>query len=417
MGKKVLIPGSGGREHALYWKLQQSTAVKRVICARGNGGIVAQDRRKDVNEKDVGAILALANDERPHLVVIGPEDPLVAGLTDELESAGHKVFGPSKAAAVLEGSKIFTKQLCVELGIPTAEYRHATSMTQVETIIREWGVPLVVKADGLCAGKGVTVAKTTKEAIAAAAQCLSERFFGHAGDLIILERCLVGREASIMFICDGEDARGFPAIRDFKRVGNDDMGPNTGGMGAFSPLPDVGPHLVEDVRQRMILPTLRLMMERGTPFKGCLYAGIMLTREGPMLLEYNVRFGDPETQVAMALLDCDLFEQLEGAATYGGLSSVPRMRFSDQAVVNVVLAANGYPGTPETGKAITGIEKAELVFHAGTDLRPGLMNTGGRVLSVIGRGSTVARARENAYTNVRKIGFDGQFRTDIAAGV
>ena len=412
----VLLIGSGGREHALAWKLSQSPKLDRLYAAPGNAGIAAVARIADIDTGNHDAVIAFCREADIGLVVVGPEAPLVAGIADALADASISVFGPSAAAAQLEGSKAFTKELCDEANIPTAAYRHFTDAGEAEAYVRERGAPLVVKADGLAAGKGVVVAATLDEALDAVAACF-EGAFGEAGAEVVIEDCLVGEEASFFAISDGRNAVPLATAQDHKRVGEGDTGPNTGGMGAYSPAPVLTDALCGEVMATIIRPTVATMAARGTPFKGVLYAGLMITDEGPQLIEYNVRFGDPECQVLMARLESDLLELLYGSAQ-GDLDAIAPS-WSNDAAMTVVMAAKGYPGSYEKGTAIAGIEAAEatgaLVFHAGTALRDDtLVANGGRVLNVTATGPTIAEAQARAYSAVDLIDWpDGFCRRDI----
>lgn len=411
---RALIVGSGAREHAFFREFNSSPRAQKVIWTPGNAGVSALYRRA-VPDSDVAGIVALTQEEGINFVFVGPEAPLVAGIVDELAKVGVPAFGPSKAAALLESSKIFTKTRCRLWKIPTADSDFAGNLKTAEHIIKSRGFR-VIKADGLCAGKGVVVADSENEAIKAARDMLEGGIHGRAGSRIVIEERLQGTECSLMFLCDGVNALALPAARDFKRIYDGDTGPNTGGMGAYSPLPDVSHDLVEEVRTKFILPMLAGMMARNEPFRGCLYAGLMLTDDGPKLVEYNVRFGDPETQVVLPRVESDIVEYLIAASRHGGLGDLPPLGIKQTAVVGVTLAAKGYPGTPEKGAVIQGSEK-HLVFHAGTADRDGsLCVNGGRVMTVIGEGATIADARANAYLSVNDIRFEGmQHRTDIAA--
>jgi len=412
----VLLIGSGGREHALAWKLSQSPKLDRLYAAPGNAGIAAVARIADIDTGNHDAVIAFCREADIGLVVVGPEAPLVAGIADALADASISVFGPSAAAAQLEGSKAFTKELCDEANIPTAAYRHFTDAGEAEAYVRERGAPLVVKADGLAAGKGVVVAATLDEALDAVAACF-EGAFGEAGAEVVIEDCLVGEEASFFAISDGRNAVPLATAQDHKRVGEGDTGPNTGGMGAYSPAPVLTDALCGEVMATIIRPTVATMAARGTPFKGVLYAGLMITDEGPQLIEYNVRFGDPECQVLMARLESDLLKLLYGSAQ-GDLDAIAPS-WSNDAAMTVVMAAKGYPGSYEKGTAIAGIEAAEatgaLVFHAGTALRDDtLVANGGRVLNVTATGPTIAEAQARAYSAVDLIDWpDGFCRRDI----
>jgi phosphoribosylamine--glycine ligase len=414
---KVLLLGSGGREHALAWALSASPLLTKLFCAPGNAGMAEVAQCIPLDPVDHESIIQFCRDERIELVVIGPEAPLVDGLGDALGSTGIRYFGPTKAAARLEGSKGFTKDLCQVAGIPTAAYGRFMDRNAAKTYLAAQGLPIVIKADGLAAGKGVVIAETREEAEAAVDACLSG-VFGSAGAEVVIEEFLVGEEASFFALCDGVHALPLASAQDHKRVGEGDTGPNTGGMGAYSPAPIMTAEMTERVMREIIEPTVKEMAARGTPFKGVLFAGLMITATGPKLIEYNVRFGDPETQVLMMRLKSDLLAAL--AATTDGVLAHFDMRWSDDAALTVVMAANGYPGTPQKGTEIKGLELAKAVpnveiFHAGTR-REGnrLIADGGRVLSVTGRGKTVTDARDAAYAAIAKIDWPGGFyRKDI----
>lgn len=413
----VLLIGSGGREHAIAWALRSSPQLDKLFCAPGNAGIsdVAECVRLDPADHE--AVIRFCGEHNVELVVIGPEAPLVAGLGDALGAAGVRYFGPTKAAAQLEGSKGFTKDLCREANIPTAAYGRFGDAASAKTYLASQALPIVVKADGLAAGKGVIIATTRDEAEAAIDACFSGAF-GAAGSEVVIEDFLDGEEASFFALCDGVTALPLVSAQDHKRVGEGDTGPNTGGMGAYSPAPVMTQDITDRVMREIIVPTVEAMAKRGTPFKGVLFAGLMITTSGPQLIEYNVRFGDPETQVLMMRLKSDLLAAL--LATADGVLKDFDLRWSEDAALTVVMAANGYPGTPVKGTEIKGLEAARLVpnveiFHAGTR-RDGdrLLADGGRVLNVTGRGRTVAEARDAAYAAIAKIDWPGGFfRSDI----
>jgi phosphoribosylamine--glycine ligase len=413
----VLLLGSGGREHALAWALSASPLLTRLFCAPGNAGIADVAQCIPIDATDQDSIIQFCRDERIELVVIGPEAPLVAGLGDALGAAGIRYFGPTKSAARLEGSKGFTKDLCRTAGIPTAAYGRFMDAQVAKTYLAAQSLPIVVKADGLAAGKGVIIATTREEAEAAVDACLSGAF-GSAGAEVVIEEFMHGEESSFFALCDGVNALPLASAQDHKRVGDGDTGPNTGGMGAYSPAPVVTQEMSDRVMREIIEPTIKEMAARGTPFKGVLFAGLMITATGPKLIEYNVRFGDPETQVLMMRLKSDLLAAL--LATTDGVLSNFDLRWSDDAALTVVMAANGYPGTPQKGTEIKGLELAQAVpnveiFHAGTR-RDGsrLIADGGRVLNVTGRGKTIAEARDAAYAAIAKIDWPGGFyRKDI----
>ncbi|HEX2525512.1 MAG TPA: phosphoribosylamine--glycine ligase [Geminicoccus sp.] len=415
---KTLVIGSGGREHALCWSLAASPLVSEVLCAPGNAGIANVARCVPVPVDDVEGLLRLALDEGVGLVVVGPELPLTLGLVDRLSEAGVRAFGPSAAAARLESSKAFTKDFCTRHGIPTARYRTFTRGQEEDarTYVRAEGAPIVVKADGLAAGKGVVVAGTIEEALAAVDDAFSGGF-GEAGATLVIEECLQGEEASLFALCDGTHALEIGTAQDHKRAFDGDAGPNTGGMGAYSPAPILTPELVERVMQEIIRPTLGGMAAEGQPFKGFLYAGLMLTADGPKLIEYNVRFGDPECQVVLPRLMTDLCQLILGAID-GQLGHM-NLRWFDAHALSVVLAAKGYPGPYRKGTEIRGTAGLEgddlLLFHAGT-VSDGerLLANGGRVLNVTGLGASLQEARDRAYQAVDRIDWpDGFCRRDI----
>lgn len=416
---RILVVGSGGREHALCWAIAASPLVDRVYCAPGNAGIAEDAECVPIVATDFPGIIAFCKQSALDLVVVGPEAPLVAGLVDALEAEGIAAFGPSAAAAALEGSKGFMKDLCASQGIPTAAYRRFTEGAAARAYIAARGAPIVVKADGLAAGKGVVVAATIAEANEAVEAALGGRF-GVAGAEIVVEEFLEGVEASFFALCDGEHALPLAAAQDHKRVGDGDIGPNTGGMGAYSPCA-VTPAIEGQVMERMILPTVRAMTKAGRPFKGVLFAGLMLTAQGPRLLEYNARFGDPECQALMMRLQSDLVPAL--LATRDGVLNRIDLRWYDAASICVVMAANGYPDDPVRGTEIRGLAAAGSdpdvkIFHAGTR-RDGarILADGGRVLGVCATGTSVGDARERAYRAVAKVEWPGGFcRRDIGIG-
>lgn len=412
----ILLIGSGGREHALAWKLAASPMLTRLYAAPGNPGIAQEAELVALDIADHAAVAAFCKDKAIDLVVVGPEGPLVAGIGDDLRAAGIRVFGPSKAAAQLEGSKGFTKDLCARYGIPTAAYGRFDNAAEARAYVEKMGAPIVIKADGLAAGKGVTVAMTLDEALGAVDGCF-DGAFGGAGASVVVEEFMTGEEASFFCLCDGKTALPFGTAQDHKRVGDGDVGPNTGGMGAYSPAPVMTPELIEQTMREIVEPTMRGMAEMGSPFAGVLFAGLMLTDKGPRLIEYNTRFGDPECQVLMLRLKEDLLVLLN-AATDGQLAHVSA-RWRDEAALTVVMAAKGYPGTPEKGSVISGIDKAEAsgarVFHAGTAVQGGnIVANGGRVLNVTAIGSNVSEAQAKAYAAVDLIDWpEGFCRRDI----
>ena len=420
-GRKIMVVGSGGREHALALALLDSPSVSEVFVVPGNAGTVRPPSHSTKVLRTVAGVpLDVAKVERPDLVVIGPEVPLCEGLSDELSDAGILVYGPSKAAAQLEGSKAFMKDFVARHGLPTARYVTVTRPEDVQAAVHGFDVPPVVKADGLCAGKGVVVAESHEEAIAAAQEMLSGQAFGDAGLKVVLEERLLGAEASIHAICDGTRAFLLPAAQDHKRIFDGDRGPNTGGMGTYAPAPLVTPELSARIASEVIQPVLDGMREEGYPFVGTLFAGLMISPAGELkVLEFNVRFGDPETQVLMGVIAGDLAELLVSAAR-GRLDSSALVVTDSQAIC-VVLAAHGYPGSVRTGDSISGIADAERiegvrVVHAGTKLNASgeLVTAGGRVLGVTASGRTLHEAATRAYSAVDKVSFSGvQFRRDI----
>lgn len=414
----ILLIGSGGREHALAWKISGSPLCERLFIAPGNPGTAACGENVALDVADHGAVLAFCKTQEIGLVVVGPEGPLVAGLVDDLAAAGVRAFGPTRAAAQLEGSKAFTKDLCVDADIPTAAFARFNALQPALDWVRAHGAPIVVKADGLAAGKGVVVAETLEEAEDALAMMFSGGL-GGAGAQVVLEEKLIGEEVSFFALCDGVNAVPLASAQDHKRVGEGDTGPNTGGMGAYSPASVMTAAMEAEVMARIIRPTLATMAARGTPFRGVLFAGLMLTADGPQLIEYNVRFGDPECEVLMPRLKTDLVAALLAACD--GVLDRFDLRWWDDVALTVVMCARGYPGTPAKGGAIRQLERAEaldqvLVFHAGTARAPDgtLVANGGRVLNCVGLGKTIAEAKGRAYAAVDAVEFaDGFCRRDI----
>ena len=417
---KVLVVGGGGREHALCWAMARSPLLTRLFCAPGNAGIAAVAECLPIGAEDVPALVGFARAEAVDFMVVGPEAPLTLGLADACAAAGIKVFGPSQAAAALEGSKTFTKQVADAGGVPTAAWARFEEAEAARAYIRAQGAPIVVKADGLAAGKGVVVAATVSEAEAAIADIMESRVHGAAGASVVVEECLVGQEISFFALCDGETALPLGAAQDHKRVGDGDTGPNTGGMGAYSPPPAFTPALQAEVMDRIIRPSLAVMARRGTPFRGVLFAGLMLTEAGPKLIEFNVRFGDPECQALMVRLRSDLLAALLAAAE-GRLAEVT-LDWDVRPSLTVVMAAEGYPGAYRKGTRIRGLDRAAAVpgvqvFHAGTVAGPdgAVLSNGGRVLGVTAVGETLHAARDAAYRAVDAIDWpEGFCRRDIA---
>lgn len=413
---KVLLIGSGGREHSLAWALAKSPKLTKLYAAPGNAGIAALAELSDLDVSNHDAVITFCQEKQIEFVVVGPEAPLVAGLVDDLNAAGIKAFGPAKAPAQLEGSKAFTKAVCDEADIPTAGYGRFDNEAGALAYVREKGAPIVIKADGLAAGKGVVVAMTQEEAEAAVTACF-EGTFGAAGSEVVIEEFLEGEEASFFVLSDGTNALPLATAQDHKRAYDGDEGPNTGGMGAYSPAPVLTDDLIADVMKRIIEPTIATLAKRGTPFKGVLYAGLMITADGPKLIEYNTRFGDPECQVLMMRLKSDLLEMMLASAD--GTLDQQTAEWRDDVALTVVMAAKGYPGSYEKGTEINGIDHADAaavkVFHAGTKSDGGkVLANGGRVLNVTALGSSVKDAQQAAYEAVQKIDWpEGFCRTDI----
>jgi phosphoribosylamine--glycine ligase len=417
---KILVVGGGGREHALVWKLAGERGAGEVLCAPGNPGIARVARLAAAPAGDPDALLALAEREQVDLTIVGPELPLERGVVDRFAERGRPIFGPTRAAARLETSKIFAKEFMRRHGVPTARYAIGASADEARAIVErgDFGFPVVLKADGLAAGKGVVVAPDRETALAALSAAMVDRRFGDAGARLVIEECLVGAEASFFVVCDGRRALPLLSAQDHKRIFDDDRGPNTGGMGAFAPSPLVTPDVEARVMREIVEPVVAGMREEGHEFRGFLYVGLMLTAAGPRVIEFNVRFGDPEAQVVIPAIDGELLPILAaaGAGDLGGLAC----RFRSDRHVGVVLASRGYPEAAESGQLIHGLEEAErledvVVFQAGTALKDGqLVTAGGRVLTVVGRGPDYRTAIDRAYAAAGKIAFDGiQFRRDI----
>lgn len=411
----ILVIGSGGREHALFWKLSESPQTERIYAIPGNPGM---GEMTDIAVTDNAAILQFAKEKDIGLVVVGPEVPLMNGLVDDLEAAGIPAFGPRANAAEIEGSKSFAKDLMKKYGIPTARYEVFAEAEAARAYIRSEGTPIVVKADGLAAGKGVVVAMTEQEALDAVDAIMEHNSFGDAGARVVIEEFMEGEEASLLAFTDGTVIRPMISAQDHKRAFDGDKGPNTGGMGTYAPAPVMTPELMERAVEEILKPTISAMEKEGRAYRGCLYLGLMITADGPKVVEFNARFGDPETQVVLPLLDGDLVQIMHACAD-GTLADVP-IRWKDGAAVCVVLSAGGYPASYEKGNEIYGIGNAEklgaLVFHAGTAKKNGkIVTNGGRVLGVVGMGKDIASAVQSAYDAVDQISFKGEYhRKDIA---
>ncbi|MBI2878397.1 MAG: phosphoribosylamine--glycine ligase [Candidatus Rokubacteria bacterium] len=415
---RLLVVGSGGREHALAWKIARSPEVSKLYAAPGNPGIARVAECAPIKAEALDDLAAFVARERIDLAVVGPELPLTLGLADRLADRGVAVFGPSRAAAELEGSKVFAKELMAKYGVPTARFAVFAEAVEARAYARTLGAPLVVKADGLAGGKGALVCRSLAEADEAIRAMLEGKVFGRAGERVVIEECLEGEEVSFFALTDGEQALPLAFAQDHKPVFDGDQGPNTGGMGAYSPVPTLGERLADELLETVVTPTLRAMAAEGRPYRGLLYVGLMLTRDGPRVLEFNCRFGDPETQPLMLRLDGDLVPLLAAVARGEGLP--PRLRWRPEAAVTVVLASGGYPGEYATGKPIAGLEAAEqvpgvVVFHAGTALREGrLVTAGGRVLGVSALGADLEAAVEAVYEAATRVSFEGMhYRRDI----
>ncbi len=414
----ILVVGSGGREHALVWKLAQSMRVNNIYCAPGNPGIGQIAQCVGIKADAVAELVGFVEDHKIDLTIVGPEVPLLAGLVDALQEKGHKAFGPSRAAAELEGSKAFAKHIMKKYHIPTGDYEVFTELAGALAYIEEKGAPIVVKADGLAAGKGVIVALDKETAVEAVRSIMGDKIFGAAGNRVVLEEYLEGEEASLLAFSDGIHVAPMIAAQDHKRVFDNDEGPNTGGMGTYAPAPVVTEAIRQRVVAEVLLPAVRAMAAEGRPYKGVLYAGLMITQAGPKVIEFNARFGDPETQVILPLLETDLVDICE--AVVDGTLAQQMITWDDGAAVCVVAASGGYPGSFAKGKAISGLQEADslpgvITFHAGTATAEGtLVTAGGRVLGVTARGPSIAAAIDRAYDGIKKIQFDGMhYRKDI----
>jgi len=417
---RILVIGSGGREHALVWKIAQSKLADKIFCAPGNGGISQQAECLDIKADDTARLLDFARKEKIDLTVVGPEAPLASGIVDEFRNYKLKVFGPSKAAARLEASKVFSKEIMSRYKVPTADFKIFDDASQAKSYIEKIGAPCVVKADGLASGKGVVVAKTVEEATQAVSSMMEQKVFGNAGNKVIIEECLQGQEASIIVVTDSKEVIALASAQDHKRIFDQDAGPNTGGMGAYSPAPIVTQGLFKEILDKVIYRTIDGLAKDGIDYTGVLYAGIMITKDGPKTLEFNVRFGDPETEAVLPRLKSDLVEMML-AASEGKLSRLRALEWDPRPCVCVVCASGGYPGEYESGKEITGLDEAAkmqdiVVFHAGTKKEKNKVYTsGGRVLGVTGTGNTIKEAINRTYQAVDKIHFEGMhYRKDIA---
>jgi len=415
---KVLIIGSGGREHALAWKIKQSDRVKKIFCAPGNAGTSSIAENIPIKADDLEGLLSFAKKESIDLVCVGPEYPLVLGIVDKFKEKGIRIFGSSKKAALLEGSKIYAKTIMRKYGVPTAEFEVFSDAKKARDYVKSKGAPVVVKADGLAAGKGVAVCNTVKEAEDAVKDTLIKNVFKDAGKRIIIEEALSGEEASILVFSDGRNIVPLVSSQDHKRIFDDDKGPNTGGMGAYSPAPVITENLFKSILNTVINPIISGMEKEGSPYVGILYAGIMVTDKGPRVLEFNVRFGDPETQAILPRMKSDLVEFMEYAIS-GNLRE-KTIEWDDRACVSVVIASKGYPGDYEKGEAIKGLDYFEgkddvFVFHAGTkEENKKIVTNGGRVLNVVGLGKDIKEAIDKTYQGVNRISFDGMYyRKDI----
>ena len=413
---KVLVVGSGGREHAICWKLKQSPKVTGLFCAPGNGGIAQIARCVDVKATDVDGMVKWAKENAMDFVVVAPDDPLALGMVDALEEAGIPAFGPRANAAVIEASKAFSKELMKKYRIPTARYETFTQLDKALAYIEAQGAPIVVKADGLALGKGVVVAATVDEAKTAAREMMEDKKFGPSGSTVVIEECMTGPEVTVLAFADGEHVYPMPASQDHKRAYDGNRGPNTGGMGAISPPPQYTPEIAQRCMDEIFLPTIAALKAEGRPFQGVLYFGLMLTPDGPKVVEYNARFGDPECQAVLSLLDSDLMDSFT-ACREGTLDQLD-LRWKDSAACCLVLASGGYPLDYRKGFPISGLEeagKSAVVFHAGTAEKDGqIVTSGGRVLGVTALGDTLEQAIDNAYAAAKPISFtDMHFRTDI----
>ncbi|MCX5994821.1 MAG: phosphoribosylamine--glycine ligase [Chloroflexi bacterium] len=415
---KVMVVGGGAREHTLTWKLSRSKKVKEIYVAPGNAGTAQIAINLDISPTNLDALARAAKDNKVDLVVVGPEAPLAAGIVDKLQSLGIPAFGPTKEGALIESSKVFAKRLMHKYGIPCAKDAVFTSFKEAEAYVKKQPIPLVIKADGLAAGKGAIVAQSMGEALKALSDIMEKRVFGDAGNQVLVEECLVGRETSLLAFTDGVTVVPMVTARDYKRANDYDQGPNTGGMGCYSPSKYLDKESSNKAIKTIVEPVVKAMAKEGKPYKGVLYTGLMLTAEGPKVLEFNARFGDPETQVQLPLLKSDLVDMM--MSVIDGNLARTKVEWDSGACVGVVMASGGYPSNYKQGFPITGLDKIDsdmLVFHAGTKLDGGKICTaGGRVLTVVAAGKTVAEARERVYLNLPRISFEGcHYRKDIAA--
>ena len=415
---KVMVVGGGAREHTLTWKLSRSKKVKEIYVAPGNAGTAQIAINLDISPTNLDALARAAKDNKVDLVVVGPEAPLAAGIVDKLQSLGIPAFGPTKEGALIESSKVFAKRLMHKYGIPCAKDAVFSSFKEAEAYIKKQPIPLVIKADGLAAGKGAIVAQSRDEALKALYDIMEKRVFGDAGNQVLVEECLVGRETSLLAFTDGKTVVPMVPARDYKRVFDKDMGPNTGGMGCYGPSRFLDKESSNKAIKTIVEPVVKAMAKEGKPYKGVLYTGLMLTAEGPKVLEFNARFGDPETQVQLPLLKSDLVDMM--MSVIDGNLARTKVEWDSGACVGVVMASGGYPSNYKQGFPITGLDRIDsdmLVFHAGTKLDGGKICTaGGRVLTVVAAGKTVAEARERVYLNLPCISFEGcHYRKDIAA--
>jgi len=415
---KVMVVGGGAREHTLTWKLSRSKKVKEIYVAPGNAGTGQIGVNLDISPTNLDALAGAAKDNKIDLVVVGPEAPLAAGIVDKLESLGIPAFGPTREAALIESSKVFAKRLMQKYGIPCAKDAVFTSFKEAEAYVKKQPVPVVIKADGLAAGKGAIVAQSMGEALKSLSDIMEKRLFGDAGNQVLVEECLVGRETSLLAFTDGKTVVPMVPARDYKRAFDKDMGPNTGGMGCYSPSMFLDKKAIDKAVKTIVEPVVKAMAKEGKPYKGVLYTGLMLTAEGPKVLEFNARFGDPETQVQLPLLKSDLVDIM--MSVIEGTLSRTRVEWDNGACVGVVMASGGYPGSYKQGFPISGLERVDpniVLFHAGTKMDGGKICTaGGRVLTVVSTGKTIAEARERVYLNLPRISFENyHYRKDIAA--